>query len=80
VVDPTSFAVDPTLHPTLPMKSDPPSVHELVNLIMPSINPVQEETSILIQYCVVSPEQPLVSFQESIPEQPLVDLVEEVSF
>jgi len=75
VVDPTSS----TVNPTLPIKSDPPSIDELVNLIMPSVNPVQEETSLLLQDCVIAHEQHLVSFQESIPQQPLVDLVEEVA-
>jgi len=60
------------------MKSDPPSVDELVNMIMPSVNPVQEETFLLIQDCVVAHEKPLVSFQESTPKQPLVDSAEEV--
>ena len=62
------------IDPTLPMKSDPPSVDELVNLIIPSVNPIQEETS-LLQDCVVAHKQPLVSSQESFLEQPLVGLV-----
>lgn len=45
---------------------------------MPSVNPVQEETSLLLQDCVVAHKQPLVLFQESTPKQHLVDSVEEV--
>jgi len=74
VVDPTPSLVNPTL----PTKSDPPSVDELVNLIWPSVNPVQEETSLLLEDCVVSHEQPLALFQESTPKQPLIDLVTEL--
>jgi len=74
VVDSTSFAIDPTLA----MKSDPPLVDELVNFIMPSVNPVQEETSLLLQDSFVAHEQPLVSFQEFIPKEPLVDLITEL--
>jgi len=71
VFEPTPFSVDPTL----PMKSDQPLVDEVVKTIISLVNLVQEEASLLLQDSVVAPEQPLVSFQESIPEKPLVDLV-----
>ena len=71
VVDPTPSLVNPTLL----MKSDLPSVDEVVNLIMLSVNPVPQEASLLLQDSVVAHEQPLVSCQESILEQPLVNEV-----
>jgi len=71
VVNPTLSSVNPTL----PLESDLPLVDEVVNPIISSFNPVQEGTSLLLQDSVVSPEKPLVSFQESIIEQSLVDLV-----
>jgi len=71
VVDPTPSLIDPTL----PMKSDLPSVDEVVNPIMLSVNPVPQEASLLLQDSVVAQAQPLVSCQESVLEQPLVNEV-----
>ena len=71
VVDPTPYLVDPTLL----MKIDLPSIDEVVNLIMLSVNPVPQEASLLLQDSVIAHEQPLVSCQESILEQPLVNEV-----
>ena len=75
VVDPNPSLVDPTL----PIKSDLPSVDEVVNPVMLSVNPVPQESSLLLQDSVVAHEQPLVSCQESILEQPLVNKVVETN-